>query len=144
MIRLGPSDYPCSPVRFKEKCWKLHDHFSFHRVTDCLTSRIPSSSITDDHPRLTDGLVGGRGVFILCRDAVAVFYISYRLSQLTFVTLPNIFFEDLNIFPNYYFMKLTERSTRPNYFFMPYFFSIISYIKREITRIYSAKPTINQ
>ena len=47
-IRLGLSDHPCSSVRAKLECCRLHDHFKI-LVTDLSATRIPSSTITDRH-----------------------------------------------------------------------------------------------
>ena len=51
------SDRPYSSVRDKVECCKSRDHFGC-RVTDCSATRIPYSSITGRHPRLTGRLIG--------------------------------------------------------------------------------------
>ena len=52
LIKSGLSDHLSSPVRAKVECFRSCEHF-VSRVTNCSTTRIPSSS---RHPRPTSGL----------------------------------------------------------------------------------------
>ena len=77
LIRSGLYNCPTSPIRTKVEGCKSHDHFDY-RVTNDLTIRFPSSSITGNHPQPIDGLIEREKFLPLCRRAVHIFYWHHR------------------------------------------------------------------
>ena len=66
VIGLGHFEWMSTLVRAKIKCCKSREYFGC-RITDCLTTKIPSSSITGGHPQVTGNLVGRLGPTLLER-----------------------------------------------------------------------------